>query len=311
MQQRPIGKTGLSISVIAMGCGPVAELMTGIDVLRQHAVVQQALNAGINWFDTAPGYGNGQSERSLGVCLAACDPHQQAQIGTKVRLIRGSTVSFREQIRESVRQSLERLQRPSVALLQLHNAITEKPDDQPFSVTPDEVLGPGGVADCFDELRQAGTILAAGLTGTGHTSALTEVLCSRCFHTIQLPLNLLHSLPAAEKQPRQLLAVCEGAGVSVLAIRIFAAGALLGRAPSAHTLKTPFFPLSVYHRDGLQAEQLCRDWTAAERVERALEYPLGQPGVAAVIVGLADSAELSEITLGQQKVASLRETPKR
>ena len=306
MQHRVIGNTGLSISVIAMGCGPVAELMTGTDTPRQLAVVHQALAAGINWFDTAPGYGNGQSERSLGNCLAAHDPQHQAQISTKVRLVRHSSAPFRDQIFNSLQQSLERLQRPSVALLQLHNAITEQPDKQPFSVTPEEVLEPGGVADCFNELLHAGKIQAAGLTGTGDTSALTEVLNSRRFQTIQLPLNLLHSLPAADTQPRQLLAACETAGVNVLAIRIFAAGALLGRPPSDHTLKTPFFPLAVYQQDTLQAEQLCGGWTAAERLQRALEFPLGQPTVAAAIVGLACSAELSEITAAQQKAASLR-----
>ena len=311
MQRRPIGQTGLSISEIAMGCGPVAALMTGTASQQQLDVVQQALAAGINWFDTAPGYGEGQSERSLGRCLAICDPHQETQIGTKVRLVRNSHDSFRTQIHESFQQSLQRLQRPAVALLQLHNAITTQPGEQPFSVTPQEVLGPGGVADCFEELRQAGHIQAAGLTGTGSTAALTTVIRSQRFQTIQLPLNLLHSLPDADPQPLQLLAACQEAGVSVLAIRIYAAGALLGRSPSDHTLRTPFFPLALYQRDLERAEVLCRGWTVAERLLRTIEYPLSQAAVVAAIVGIADPAELRMIQNQHQRFAERRKPPKR
>ena len=310
MLRRPIGQTGLSISEIAMGCGPVSALMTGTASQLQLDVVRQAMAAGINWFDTAPGYGNGQSERSLGQCLAVCDPHQETQIGTKVRLVRGSPDSFRTQILDSLKQSLQRLQRPSVALLQLHNAITNIPDAQPYSVTPEEVLGPGGVADCFEELRQAGQIQATGLTGTGDTTALTTVISSQRFQTIQLPLNLLHALPNADSQPLQLLAACRVAGMSVLAIRIFAAGALLGRPPSDHTLKTPFFPLALYQRDGELAEQLCRGWTIEEKLLRAIEYPLSQAAVAAAIVGIADPAELLTISRQHQSLPDQRKAPR-
>jgi len=301
MQRRSIGQTGLTISVIAMGCGPVSNLMTGTDTPRQLAVVRQAIASGINWFDTAPGYGDGQSERSLGQCLAICDTHVETQIGTKVRLLRSGGESFREQIHGGLRRSLERLGRSSVALLQLHNAITSEPGEQPFSVTPQEVLEPGGIADSMDELREVGLIQALGLTGTGCTAALTNVLESRRFHTIQLPLNLLHTLPDADPQPMQILAVCQATGVSVLAIRIFAAGALLGRPPSAHTLKTPFFPLSLYQRDSVQSVQMCEGWTLGERLSRAVAFPLKRQPVAAAIAGWTSQTELIEITQSLQE----------
>lgn len=296
MQRSPIGQTGLSISVIAMGCGPVSGLMTGTDTPRQLAVVRQAITSGINWFDTAPGYGDGQSERSLGQCLAICDTHQKTQIGTKVRVLRSSDESFREQIHGSLRRSLERLGRSSVALLQLHNAITSEPGEQPFSVTPQEVLEPGGIADCMDELREAGLIRAVGLTGTGSTAALMDVVGSGRFQTIQLPLNLLHTLPDADPQPLQILAACQVAGVSVLAIRIFAAGALLGHPPSAHTLKTPFFPLSLYQQDAVQSERMCVGLSMDERVARAVRFPLSQDSVVAAIIGCTNEIELLDIT---------------
>ena len=298
MEMRSLGRTGLSISAISMGCGPVSGLLTGADTERQLAVVSEAVSSGINWFDTAPGYGDGRSELNLGRCLAVCDPGNQLQIGTKVRLLRNGGRSIREQIRGGVQDSLRRLQRPSVALLQLHNAITDYPDEQPFSVTPDEVLGQGGVADCMSELQREGLISAVGLTGTGTTEAIATVVLSGRFQTIQLPLNLLHSLPDADQQPLQVLAACQSAAVSVLAIRVFAAGALLGHPPSAHTLKTPFFPLAGYERDTVQASGLRQECQPSELLARAIRYPLDQPGVASAIIGFSAAAEVAQVAHG-------------
>lgn len=296
MQLRPLGQTGLLISTISLGCGPVSGLMTGSDPERQLAVVDEAIRSGINWFDTAPGYGDGRSEQNLGRCLAICDPQAQLQIGTKVRLLRTAGGTIREQIRRSIETSLARLQRPSVAILQLHNAITHQPDEQPFSVTPDEILGTGGVADCVAELQREGLIQAGGLTGTGTTEAISKVVRSGRFQTIQLPLNLLHALPGADPQPLQILADCQSASVSILAIRVFAAGALLGRPPSDHTLRTPFFPLALYERDTVQASEFHRDLQPNELLARAIRYPLSQPAVASAIIGFAAAAEVRQLS---------------
>jgi aryl-alcohol dehydrogenase-like predicted oxidoreductase len=152
----------------------------------------------------------------------------------------------------------------------------------------------------MDDLREAGLIRAVGFTGTGSTAALADVIGSGRFQTIQLPLNLLHTLPDADPQPLQILAACQVAGVSVLAIRIFAAGALLGRPPSAHTLRTPFFPLSLYQRDAVQSARLCGGWTFGERLSSAVGFPLNQQQVSAAIVGCTTQTELIEITQSLQ-----------
>src|SRR5262249_8864732 len=69
MQYRVLGRTGLEVSVIALGAGPVPALMTGGDAEAQRATVARALEVGINWFDTAPGSGAGASESNLGRAL--------------------------------------------------------------------------------------------------------------------------------------------------------------------------------------------------------------------------------------------------
>ena len=63
MQLRQLGKTGIDISEIALGAGPVSELMVGLDHPQQLATVSQASEIGINWVDTAATYGNGHPKK--------------------------------------------------------------------------------------------------------------------------------------------------------------------------------------------------------------------------------------------------------
>ena len=86
MIYRKLGRTGLKVSAVAFGAGPVSGLMTGTDFAAQLATVHRALAAGINWFDTAPGYGNGASETNLGRVLAELDATTSVHVATKVRV---------------------------------------------------------------------------------------------------------------------------------------------------------------------------------------------------------------------------------
>ena len=71
MEYKTLGRTGLRVSRVAFGCGPVSGLMTGDNHDLQTEVVRAAMDCGINWFDTAAGYGQGSSERNLGRLLKA------------------------------------------------------------------------------------------------------------------------------------------------------------------------------------------------------------------------------------------------
>lgn len=296
-----LGRTGLTVSRLAFGCGPVSGLLTGDNTELQRVTVARALQLGINWFDTAPGYGQGRSEENLGRILQALQPASPVHIATKVRLQPEDPRDVRTQIRCSVEASLRRLQVSCVTLLQLHNAITARRGDEPFSVTVTDVLGPQGVADVFDELRREGLVQACGLTGTGQAEALREVICSQRLDTLQIPFNLLNPsagqrLPAdfAEQNYGHLLEDCHRLGLGAFAIRVFAGGAVLGQPPSAHTLQTPFFPLALYARDLQQAAQLQAGQSAAAARCRAVRFVLSHPAVQAAIIGFGQPQHVDE-----------------
>ncbi len=302
MQYRPLGTTGIRISAVSFGAGPVPELLTRADAAdRQVATLRAALDAGINWFDTAPTYGAGQSESSLGGGLAQL-ASKDVYVATKVRLPVEELSHAQRFILASIDASLRRLKRPQVTLLQLHNSITARRGDLPTSITPDDVLGPGGVAQAFTELRRQGKVVHLGLTGLGDLPALLDVLRSRIFETIQVPFHILNPsagsvlVPAGvEANYGNLIGECERLGIGVLAIRVYAGGALADQPPSAHTRTTKFFPLPVYERDQARAAAVARDLPAGLTLkEAALRFVLSHRGVSSALVGFSAPEQVAE-----------------
>ena len=85
MEMRAFGRTGMNFSILGFGCGAVGGLMVRGDPADQERTVARALEAGVNYFDTAVQYGNGASEQNLGRVLKALKV-TNAYVGTKVRL---------------------------------------------------------------------------------------------------------------------------------------------------------------------------------------------------------------------------------
>ncbi|HSQ56304.1 MAG TPA: aldo/keto reductase, partial [Gemmata sp.] len=286
MIQRTLGRTGLRVSAISFGAGPVSGLMTGDDRDLQHATVKRAIDAGINWFDTAAGYGNGKSEANLGRVLEELGAKERVYVATKVRIPADAFTDVAGYVNRSVEESLSRLGLSRVPLLQLHNGITRERGDEPASVAVADVLGPRGIVEAFRELRAAGLVEHFGLTGTGQPDAIRQVIASGEFETIQTPFNILNpsagqtDAAAGDSDYGNIFGDCAARGIGVFAIRVFAGGALLNQPPSAHTLRTPFFPLSLYERDLERARRVReRLPKGTSMAEAAVQFALGHPAV--------------------------------
>jgi len=288
--QRILGRTGVRVPAIAFGCGPVSGLLTGSDFALQLATVKRALDTGIDWFDTAAGYGNGSSETNLGRVLKELGA--TARIATKVRIPEGGFDCIEACVRESVQASLARLGVDSVELLQLHNGITGSRGDEPASIAPADAIQ---VLTTFRKLQSDGLVRHIGLTGTGNPDALREVIRSGGFDTLQVPYNLLNpsagggAAPAGDTDYGNIIADCAEQSMGVFAIRVFAGGALLGQPPSAHTLKTPYFPLGLYERDCERAKDVNASAAAAVR------FVLDHPQIHAAIIGFGSPSHVDEI----------------
>jgi aryl-alcohol dehydrogenase-like predicted oxidoreductase len=299
MLYRTLGRTGLRVSAIAFGAGPVSGLMTGDDHAAQTATLRRAIERGINWIDTAPGYGQGKSEENLGWVWSEFDSGDDLYVATKVRLGPDDLGDVRGAVRRSVEASLARLRAPMVTLLQLHNGLTGHRGDEPFSITPGDVLGPGGVLEAFQEVQAAGLVRFVGLTGTGQPEAMRTVVRSGGFDTIQVPYHLLNQSAGYDEAAdfdetnyRNIIADSSVMEMGVFAIRVFAGGALLDQPPSAHTLKTPFFPLPLYERDRQRARELAGGESLKEA---ALQFVLDDGRVSSAIIGLGSPEQVDEV----------------
>lgn len=302
MQYRPLGRTGIQVSALSFGAGPVPAVMTAGDPERQRAVIARALQAGINWFDTAAGYGAGESERALGGALCDLDAADRVHVATKVRLTESDLADIPAAVERSVAGSLARLGLPRVTLLQLHNSVTALRGDEPTSITPEDVLGPRGVLAAFQRLQGTGLVAHLGLTALGQPAALRTVLESGGFATVQVPFNLLN--PSAgvevtadfpETNYGNLIDDCRRLVIGVFAIRVYAGGALVGQPASAHTRQTKFFPLDLYERDARRAAQL-REQLAGrvDLAEAAVRIVLAHPAVTSALVGFSEPSQVDD-----------------
>jgi aryl-alcohol dehydrogenase-like predicted oxidoreductase len=304
MKYRRLGRTSVEISELSFGAGPVAGLMTDPAARsRQREIIQHAIAAGINWFDTAATYGDGQSETSLGAALRELDPNHRVHVATKVRLMPEDLRGIRDAVRRSVTGSLQRLGRDRVTLLQLHNAITPRHGELPTSLTPADVLGPGGVLEAFTELQREGLIEHVGLTGMGDALSLVEVIANGPWAAIQLCVNIVEPCirlerstdGTAETPGDDLASFCQKRGVGVIAIRVLAGGALAGHPPSAHTLKTRFFPLEMFERARVRAARIEELLPPGMGVaEAAIRHVANLDQVSTALIGFARPEQVDE-----------------
>jgi aryl-alcohol dehydrogenase-like predicted oxidoreductase len=290
LKRRPLGATGITVSEISFGAGPVSGLMTGNERELQRKTVQRALEAGVNWFDTAAGYGEGRSETNLGAVLRELGASEAVHLATKVRLAADQLNDIKSAVRTSVAASLKRLGVPRVTLLQLHNSITPCRGDQATSITPRDVLGENGVLEAFHALRSDGLVAQFGLTGLGDDRALREVIGAGSWSAIQACVSLV-----APRREGDLISFCAQSGMGVIGIRALAGGALAGQAASAHTHTTKFFPLDIYRGDQQKAARL--EMLLPSNIslkEAALRYVLGDPDISTALVGFANPEQIDE-----------------
>ena len=163
MEYRILGRTGLRVSEIGFGCGNVGGLIIRGTQGERVEAVKRAVELGINYFDTAPSYGDGRSETNLGEVLDELQP--DVVVATKVRIGGEDLKDIEGAVERSLEKSLARLKLDSVDVFQLHSRIAMKRDGEGWrgSLSIDDVLGENGVADAFEAMRSRGLVRFIGI----------------------------------------------------------------------------------------------------------------------------------------------------
>lgn len=275
-------RAGLEVGRLALGTAPLASVFWGNDEATALAAVRRACERGVRFFDTAPFYGLGESERRLGAGLRAAAA-DGVVIATKAgRLLEtgpdGSTEAVfdfgYDAARRSVESSLERLGTDRVGIVHVHD-----PDDH-----LDEALA--GTHRALADMRDQKMIDAV--------SVGTNAVATAAFFLERSDLDCMlvagrYTLLDASAAP--LIAACADRGVAYLAAGVFNSGVLARPAEGAWY---DYGPVSAERLERARAiESVCRRH-GASLAAAALAFPLAHPGVSSVVVGMAAAAEVDQ-----------------
>ena len=316
MERRIFGRSGMEISILGFGCGAIGGLMVRGDHADQERAIGRALDAGVNYFDTAWAYGKGESEKNLGRILNKLKP-KDAIVGTKVRL-QPDIGPTRDFIIASLEGSLQRLGREQVDILHFHDPITIAGGGN--TLAPRQLLEQ--VVPVFEELRRQGKVRFLGLTGTGDATALQQVIDARVFDSAQVIYNMLNPSAAVALPPNypaqnygRLFEHTQAAGVGVIGVRVLAGGALSGsvvRHPIAGAAPAPIGSAASYEGDVKRAQRLMplvEEGFAASLTEAATRFCISHPAMGTILVGMATPQEfedaLAAVTKGPLSQAAL------
>jgi L-galactose dehydrogenase/L-glyceraldehyde 3-phosphate reductase len=309
MQLRTFGRTGMQLSVLGFGCGAVGGIMVRGDPADQERTIARAIAAGVNYFDTAVQYGDGESERNLGRVLQNLKP-ANAVVGTKVRLPEADFGRIADAVVKSLEGSLARLRLDRVDILHLHNPITAQGGGAALGVR--QVLDE--VVPAFERLRQQGKIRFLGITAVGDTAALRQVVDSNAFDSAQIVYNMLNP-SAAEALPANYPAQDYGrlfehttaAGVGVVGIRVLAGGALSGSAerhPIASPPPEPIGSAMRYDADIDRARRLLplvKQGFAGSLTEAATRFAISHPAMGTILIGMATPQQFEDALAAVEK----------
>ena len=173
--KRPLGRTGLQVSAMGIGGYHLGSASSDEEATR---IVNEALDAGINFFDNAWEYHDGLSEERLGRALLGKRDH--AVLMTKVCTHgRDKRVAMR-----MLEKSLTRLQTDHLDVWQIHEVIYEN--------DPELIFAPNGAAEALVQAKQQGKVRFVGFTGHKDPSIHLKMLAHNFpFDTVQMPLNCL------------------------------------------------------------------------------------------------------------------------
>jgi 1-deoxyxylulose-5-phosphate synthase len=316
-----LGKTGLKVSRICLGCmsygaPAIGKIKPGshawaLNEAESEPFFRQALDLGINFFDTANVYSAGTSEEVLGRFLKANTRREAVVIATKLNGVmrdepNGHGLS-RKEIFYELDQSLRRLQTDYVDLYQIHRWDYETPIEETLEALHDVVKS--------GKVRYIG---ASSMYAWQFTKALylADLHGWTRFVSMQNHYNLLY-----REEEREMIPLCQSEGIGIIPWSPLARGRLARpwQSESTKRYETDQFGKNMYsHTEEADRKVVDRLGQVAEqravpRAQVALAWMLGKPAITSPIVGatkphhLQDAVAAVSLHLTPEEIASLEE----
>lgn len=323
MKYRLLGRTGLKVSELCLGTMTFGENFYGIAVVDQpaaNAMVARAVEAGINFFDTADVYSYGQSETVLGQALKANTiPRDKSIVATKVRsaMTEAATAGTsdvnnvglsRQHIFSSVEDSLRRLQTDYIDLYQVHGWDILTPIEETLRA--------------LDDLVRQGKVRYIGCSNWSARHLMKALYLSRAHDWASfVSLQAYYSLVGRDLE-HELLPLCREESIGVMPWSPLSGGFLSGKytrdnpnPEGARRSGFQFPPIDEARGfDAVEALARIAQEKEASVAQVALAWLLAQPGVTSIIIGankmsqLEDNLKAADLELTAAQVEALSAT---
>lgn len=303
IDRRRFGRTGLEVPAVTFGGGWVGGLLIRGTEEERECTLNKALDAGIDWIDTAALYGKGVSETMIGKWLSGRVAEARPRISTKFN-IDIAAGNIEDQVFRTVEESFERLGVDHVQLIILHNQIVADgaAGVGERSIRPDDILRPGGAADIMEKLREKGLCDWLGMTALGDPAALHTVVDAGRFGVAQVYYNMLN--PTAREAAgagwnttdfNGLLGRCAAQDMGVMGIRIFAAGLLASTERHGRENDVTDNAENAIEEARAEAVFAALGSEYGTRAQTALRFGLGNSDISTIVVGIGETWHFDQV----------------
>jgi aryl-alcohol dehydrogenase-like predicted oxidoreductase len=295
MEYRSLGRTGVQVSQLCLGC-----MNFGDDATEEQsiAIMDRAMDAGINFFDTADVYTRGASETVVGKALARDGRRDKVFLATKAFNKMDDNDpnawgSHRYHLIKACEDSLRRLQTDHIDLYQMHRPHPSVPIDETLRA--------------LDDLIRQGKVRYIGTSTFGAWQVVESLWASQSlglnrFVCEQPPYNLLD-----RRIERELLPMCRTYGIATIPWAPIGGGLLSGkyRLGQARPSGTRYEKGAIANRDNDAALASVEKYVAfceargVNPAHFAVAWLLGQPGVTSPIVGPRTMEQLEDYLTAQ------------
>jgi aryl-alcohol dehydrogenase-like predicted oxidoreductase len=298
METRTFGGLG-NISCLTLGGGGIGQVWGSTSRDEAISTIKAAVDAGISFLDVAPAYGKGEAEQVIGAAFGGHLPNG-VRLSTKCMLGNPPREEVFSRLERSLDQSLDRTRLKRVDLFFLHGQIVS--DGSTARGTPRRLFIEA-VCPALEQLAAQGRIGSWGISGIGVPDAILDTINDDPPPAaVQAVANLLDSVGAMRQfdesaRPREIIAAANSRGIAVMGIRAVQAGALTDafdrELPEDH-------PEMIDYQRAAPFRALAKE-VGESAAALAHRYALSLPGVATVVLGVKNRAELRECVAAAER----------
>ena len=279
----PFGPTGLRVTPLCVGCAPLGDMPEtfaySVDEQRALATVRAAFGSPINFADTAANYGDGESERRIGLALRELGglPAGYVLASKADRNLQTGDFSG-EQIKRSVEGSLRRLGLDHIQIVYIHD---------PEHTTFENIIGPGGALEVLQRFQEEGTIGHLGISG-GPVDMLIRYVETGAF--VALETHNRYTLLNRSAAP--LLDIAAQRGMAVINAAPYGSG-MLAKGPDTYArYASQDAPAEMVDRVRRMAA-VCAEY-GVPLPAAALQFSLRDSRVTSTVVGMSRAERIAQ-----------------